>query len=879
MNYPVWDLYGLGGGFWIAFIATVHVFVSHFAVGGGLWLVLAERKALRENDATFLEYVKGHSKFFLLMTMVFGGMTGVGIWWIIALLNPGGTSVLIHNFVFGWAAEWVCFAGEIIALFIYYYTFGKMRAREHQIIGWFYFAFAWGSLVLINGIIGFMLTPGQWLETGNFWDGFFNPSMFPSMFFRSFLSFMIAGWFGLITAVHHKDTAFREKLVRYSAGWILAPFLLMVLSAWWYIKAMPDAQETMILYKAREIAPFLKSFLVLTPLLVVGALVVAIRMPGSVKKPLVYFVVLTGFFHMSSFEYIREAGRRPFVIHGHMYSNAILVDDVDLINKQGILKSAKWTQYKKITPENELAAGEDIFRIECSACHSRGGFLNDILPLTASFTRMGMEAQLTGQGKMTEYMPPFMGLPEERAAVARYIVEGLHGKIEKTPVPFVPRDEEITIPDFDIENDKYVLAAWNNIGMHCLSDSDPWFVILPPANEIQAQLILRGALPEVVTEGFKITYQADPGFQTPAKEVDFWKFAEKNFGVQLEDNIGLKGKGLTGILDLAGEHGIYEAAMVPVAPYQNGHYNPYPLFTVQAVDEASGEVVASTRLVVPTATEMGCKKCHGGEWRVDGLAGFTKETAEAVLAVHDKHSKTNLLEMARNGEPRLCSSCHMDPATGTEGQPGLLNFPAAIHGWHANYLSGMGAEACATCHPSSPDGATQCLRGGHSKNLDCTNCHGTLEDHALGLLVAEKDKGKPGAERLMKNLSPRAVGSMEEVVGRIPWLQEPDCLACHEDYQRPDPETTSAVYQWVEGPADLYRFSKDESDQLACEVCHGPPHATYPTYSNKYGVDRDNIQPLQYQGNRRPLGAGGNCRVCHGEDMEDSVHHDNMEHP
>ena len=365
MNYPVWDLFGLGGGFWIAIIATVHVFVSHFAVGGGLWLVLAERKALKENDATFLDYVKGHSKFFLLMTMVFGGMTGVGIWWTIALLNPGGTSVLIHNFVFGWAAEWVCFAGEIIALFIYYYTFGKMRAKEHQIIGWFYFIFAWLSMVLINGIIGFMLTPGGWLETGNFWDGFFNPSMWPSMFFRSFLSFMIAGWFGLITAAHQKDPVFREKIVRYSAGWILVPFLLMVASAFWYLKAMPDAQESMILYKAREIAPFLKSFLILTPVLLVGALVVAIRMPGAMKKPLVYLVVLTGFFHMASFEYIREAGRRPFVIHSHMYSNAILVAEVDLINEQGILKTAKWTEYSEITPENELQAGEDIFRIEC----------------------------------------------------------------------------------------------------------------------------------------------------------------------------------------------------------------------------------------------------------------------------------------------------------------------------------------------------------------------------------------------------------------------------------------------------------------------------------------------------------------------------------
>ena len=504
MNYPVWDLFGLGGGFWIALIATVHVFVSHFAVGGGLWLVMAERKALKEKDKTFLQYVKGHSKFFLLLTMVFGGLTGVGIWWTIALLSPSGTSVLIHNFVFGWAAEWVCFLGEIIALFIYFYTFGKMRHREHQIIGWFYFIFAWLSLVLINGIIGFMLTPGAWHETGNFWDGFFNPSFWPSMFFRSFLSFMIAGWFGLITAVHQKDRAFREKVVRYSAGWILAPFLLMVASAYWYVKALPDAQESMILYKASELVPFIRAFLTLTPILVVGALVMAIRMPRKFKRPLAYVVVLIGFLHMASFEFIREGGRRPYVIHGHMYSNSILMEEVDLINSQGILKTAKWTQYKEITPENVLKAGEEIFRIECSCCHSRGGLLNDIMPLTASFPLLGMDTQLAGQGKVVQYMPPFMGTAEERMALARYIVEGLHGKEEKE-TPFTPKNIKIEIPAFDVENDEFVLLAWNNLGMHCLSDSDPFFVILPPANEIQAQLILRGETPEVITEGITIS--------------------------------------------------------------------------------------------------------------------------------------------------------------------------------------------------------------------------------------------------------------------------------------------------------------------------------------------------------------------------------------
>jgi hypothetical protein len=44
MNSPIWDV--PARGLLIAFIAIVHVFISHFAVGGGLFLVLTERKAM-----------------------------------------------------------------------------------------------------------------------------------------------------------------------------------------------------------------------------------------------------------------------------------------------------------------------------------------------------------------------------------------------------------------------------------------------------------------------------------------------------------------------------------------------------------------------------------------------------------------------------------------------------------------------------------------------------------------------------------------------------------------------------------------------------------------------------------------------------------------
>ena len=63
MNYPIWEI--PSGGLLIAAVAILHVFVSHFAVGGGLFLVLAERKAYRENDPSLLAYVRGLSRFFL----------------------------------------------------------------------------------------------------------------------------------------------------------------------------------------------------------------------------------------------------------------------------------------------------------------------------------------------------------------------------------------------------------------------------------------------------------------------------------------------------------------------------------------------------------------------------------------------------------------------------------------------------------------------------------------------------------------------------------------------------------------------------------------------------------------------------------------------
>lgn len=122
----------IGGGLVIAFMAIPHVFVSHFAIGGGIFLAWTERVALRNGNSRLLEFVEKNTLFFVLITLVFGAATGVGIWFSIGLVHPPGTSILIHNFVFAWAIEWVFFVIEIAAALIYYYTWRRVLARNNR---------------------------------------------------------------------------------------------------------------------------------------------------------------------------------------------------------------------------------------------------------------------------------------------------------------------------------------------------------------------------------------------------------------------------------------------------------------------------------------------------------------------------------------------------------------------------------------------------------------------------------------------------------------------------------------------------------------------------------------------------------------------------
>ncbi len=421
MNYPVWEVPFLGGGMLIGLIAIAHVFIAHFAVGGGLFLPLTEWKAYRENDPRLLDYAKRHTRFFVLITLVAGAITGVGIWWTIGLVHPAATRTLLLVFVFVWATEWVMFFTEIAAALIYYYGWDRLSPQRHMQVGWVYFAAAWLSLFLINGILTFMLTPGQWLQTRSLFHAFFNPTMLPSLFLRTLVAVALAGIFALVTATQLQPGDLREKMVKWAAQWLLPPGLLMPIGLVWYLAMAPESAKRLALGgSAPVLQVFVFTSLFLSALIFAFSYLGAFRLPRLFSQPFALLIMVLAFMTTGMTEWVREAIRKPYVIHGYMYSNAVRPEEVPALRQKGVLVSAKWTTVPKATPDNWQKAGAELFRLQCASCHTIEGY-NGIRPLLFGWDEQMIDQALRRLHQLRGFMPPFAGTPEERQALAKWL--------------------------------------------------------------------------------------------------------------------------------------------------------------------------------------------------------------------------------------------------------------------------------------------------------------------------------------------------------------------------------------------------------------------------------------------------------------------------
>ena len=442
MNYPFWNVPHIGSGWVIGLIAIFHVMISHFAVGGGLYLPMAERKALREGRRDWLVMLRGHSKFFLVLTGVFGAVSGVGIWFAIGLAHPEATSTLIHNFVFAWAIEWVFFMVELSTAAVYYYTWDRIPERLHLTVGWVYAGASLFTLVIINGILTFMLEPGDaWLavagtgrEASRFWQAYFNPTYWPGLLLRAAVCTSLAGIWALVTCSRidgEEKPAAKAELVRWSAKWLIPSFVALPFLLAWYLYQVPESQRALLSFGMTTIGTGAFTQVTRTVLIIVmtSATIVGVvyffawRSPKDFSFAHALAVLGLGLIATASGEYAREMLRKPYVIGRHMYSNGVRVKAVETLNQTGYLTPSLWTRRGG---DAHLARGEAMFRGQCMACHTADAY-RSMRRLLAGRDREAIGNLLTmlhqhkPDSPYRAFMPPLVGTKTEIEALGGYL--------------------------------------------------------------------------------------------------------------------------------------------------------------------------------------------------------------------------------------------------------------------------------------------------------------------------------------------------------------------------------------------------------------------------------------------------------------------------
>lgn len=480
MNFPLFHLEHVGGPLLIAVIAVLHVFINHpLAVGIIPYIAWMEWRGRSTGESEWDDLGRRTLAFVFVITTTVGAMTGVGIWFATSLVNPDAIGSLIRVFFWGWFTEWIIFVLEVVFIMTYYLTWkpwtqrtepfvlnlgpaGKARLdpkATHLGFGIFLAIFSWLTMAIIVGILGFMMTSGAWTNDTSLLSGFFNPLYLPQLFFRTPFALTAAGLvvLALIPFFVKRESPLRGKAIRATSTAVLLflPWTLFGGVVYWWqvpramIDNLPVALTTQYFTEWHQTVLYLLGAAVLAILVIAtwGAIKPRLLPRVALIVPICLAVVLLGYF-----ERVREFIRKPYVIQNYMYSNGIRVADYPLLKEEGILTHATYTMTPVITMDNRLLAGEEVFRLACTRCHTDVGILAVRKRLVglygneAPWEQQTVASYIRGMHNARPFMPPFPGTEAELDALVLYLrtlQEGVKAEeVMRTAPPLEPPEEE-----------------------------------------------------------------------------------------------------------------------------------------------------------------------------------------------------------------------------------------------------------------------------------------------------------------------------------------------------------------------------------------------------------------------------------------------------
>jgi hypothetical protein len=256
-------------------------------------------------------------------------------------------------------------------------------------VGWVYAGASLFTLIIINGILSFMLTPGDtWLsvagtghEASKFWYAFFNPTYWPSLFLRTCVCISLAGVWALISASRidgDRQPTLKTSLVKWSVKWLVPSFVAMPFLMIWYLLMVPESQRALLTLGIDTInsgtfstVTRIALVIIVTSATIIGvAYYLAYRNPVEFNPSHALSILLLALIATGSGEYAREMLRKPYVIGRWMFSNGVRVPYVSRIDQEGYLAHSNWVWNGS---GSSYSHGEAIFRGECGSCHTLNG--------------------------------------------------------------------------------------------------------------------------------------------------------------------------------------------------------------------------------------------------------------------------------------------------------------------------------------------------------------------------------------------------------------------------------------------------------------------------------------------------------------------------
>jgi cytochrome bd ubiquinol oxidase subunit I len=281
---------------------------------------------------------------------------------------------------------------------------------------------AWASLFIINGILSWQLTPGRWLETHRVADGFFNPSFWPSLLFRTVVSTTLAALAAcvVVNTMSRLDREARRSLINRAAH-LMLPMVLMPVLGVWFLMAMPPDSRSWVTGGSPAMTMFM--FMSIIASLAIGAyaLIGLWLQRLYINGATATLLLLLAFFATAGGEFVREGSRKPYTIRYVLYSNGIRPDEVAHLREVGSLLGDPFPlRNMEGYPNPQVEEGARVFRRLCSICHTVDG-TNGLVELTGSWDAEQMRMNIAKLQQTKPFMPPFAGSPSELEALVQFL--------------------------------------------------------------------------------------------------------------------------------------------------------------------------------------------------------------------------------------------------------------------------------------------------------------------------------------------------------------------------------------------------------------------------------------------------------------------------